>query len=396
MSALLDELAARVGVTLFDYQQRALEAAQAMSGPAQRTCLYYKTGAGKSLTGLLSMAVWGHDDIVVIAPPSTHRDWVKDGARLGIEVEAMSHAKFRMKETKLSRHKPVIGDEVHLFGGHGGKGWLKLDTMARHLQAPMILASATPNYNDADRVYCIQHILDPASCKGGFLEFLYRECHTEQNQFSMTPKVLGFKGYRNAADYLADLPGVAYLPDDLVYTIDDIGVPYRVPAELETYGVNRRRQRIIASQIEEKHTRINLSLIEDDGSLQFSAYARLKALIAISRTPVLVYTSHATVGVAAGKTLQAHGINCQVVTGDDTARRKDQKISAFKAGQTDVLVGTATLATGTDGLDKVCDTLVILDDTEDDSLRRQLIGRIMPRGVGGLVSDKRISRLVLQ
>ena len=44
------------------------------------------------------------------------------------------------------------------------------------------------------------------------------------------------------------------------------------------------------------------------------------------------------------------------------------------------LVGTQTLATGTDGLDKMCDLLVILDDTEDNAMRRQLIGRIMPRG----------------
>lgn len=47
-----------------------------------------------------------------------------------------------------------------------------------------------------------------------------------------------------------------------------------------------------------------------------------------------------------------------------------------------MLVATATLATGTDGLDKVCDTLLILQDTQDDSLRRQLIGRILPRGDG--------------
>lgn len=59
-----------------------------------------------------------------------------------------------------------------------------------------------------------------------------------------------------------------------------------------------------------------------------------------------------------------------------------------------VLIGTATLATGTDGLDRVCDTLLILDDTEDDSLRRQLIGRIMPRGDFVSTTAKQVIRLM--
>ena len=61
----------------------------------------------------------------------------------------------------------------------------------------------------------------------------------------------------------------------------------------------------------------------------------------------------------------------------------------------DVLVGTATLATGTDGMDKVCDQLIILDDTDDDALRRQLVGRIMPRGGDGDASSKSVYRFLL-
>ena len=59
-----------------------------------------------------------------------------------------------------------------------------------------------------------------------------------------------------------------------------------------------------------------------------------------------------------------------------------------------MLIGTASLATGTDGLDKMCDTLIILDDTDDDSLRRQLIGRIMPRGADTDTSKKKVYRFV--
>ena len=72
---------------------------------------------------------------------------------------------------------------------------------------------------------------------------------------------------------------------------------------------------------------------------------------------------------------------------------KEDTIDSFRAGATNVLIGTATLATGTDGLNRVCDNMIILDDTEDDSLRRQLIGRIMPRGGVGDALDKTIIRL---
>jgi len=84
-----------------------------------------------------------------------------------------------------------------------------------------------------------------------------------------------------------------------------------------------------------------------------------------------------------------------VVTGSTPAKQKAAYISAFKDGVLDVLVGTASLATGTDGMDKMCDHLVILDDTDDDALRRQLIGRIMPRGADTDASNKIVHRLVL-
>jgi hypothetical protein len=396
VTAGLNELQARAGVRFFDYQVQALTAAAALPGPSQRVCLYYKTGAGKSLTALSCVSLWGHVAAYVIAPPSTHSQWITLGKTLGVEIEAMSHAKFRMKTTKLNRHTPVIADEMHMFGGHGGQGWKKLEQLARGLQAPLVLASATPNYNDADRVYCIQKILDPASVKGGFLEFLYQNCKTEQNPFGMTPNVTGFLRYPDAAAYLADLPGVEYLPDDLVYTIDDITIPAFVPSELATYGYNRRDHRMIASQIEERHTLVNLGLVDDDGYLRDYVYDVLADLAGKATTPVLVYANHATVAQALAWSLASAGVNHGIVTGKTTKAVKDEVIQAFKDEKLDVLVGTASLATGTDGLDKMCDCLVILDDTDDDSLRRQLIGRIMPRGGDTDTSRKQVYRLLQQ
>jgi hypothetical protein len=386
---MIETYANKLGVEFFDHQL------DCFNDLADRMCLYYATGKGKSITALVSMALMGQTEALVITPPSTYPEWIALGKRIGVEVETMSHAKFRRKDTKLSRNKAIVADEMHMFGGHGGKGWGKLDTLSRHLQAPLIMASATPNYNDADRVYCIQHILDPLSCKGGFLEFLYRECITEQNHFGMIPNVLGFKNHGSAAEYLAALPGVHYLPDELVYAIVDHPVGEWHDPVFDDYGYDLRTHRMVASGIEEKHKRIFNSLVGIDGSLYQSVFDVVDTLCAAAATPVLIYANHSTVAEALDKNLAAHGVKSATVTGSTPAKKKAERIAAFKDGVLDVLVGTATLATGTDGLDKVCDHLIILDDTEDASLRRQLIGRIMPRGADGDATKKQVHRLIL-
>lgn len=395
MDEVLNDLANRAGVTWFDYQEEALVQAASLSEGHRRVCLYYKTGAGKSVTALAMVALWGCNQALVIAPPSTHPAWVEWGRRLGVEVMPMSHAKFRMKGTFLSRDVAVIADEFHLFGGHGGKGWKKLDQLARGLRAPLVLASATPNYNDADRVYCIQHVLDPASVKGGFLEFLYAHCVTEQNPFGVMPNVLGFQRYADAAEYLADLPGVYYLPDDLVYSIVDLSIPEKNFSEMDQFGLDVRRDRMIASLIEEKHARIMHTLIAEDGSLDIVAYEVLTDLVGSANTPVLIYANHSTVALALAKSLDHYKVEYGLVTGQTSKLIKAEMIRLFNQGDLEVLVGTASLATGTDGMDKVCDRLIILDDTDDPSLRRQLIGRIMPRGADADATKKQVYRLVL-
>jgi superfamily II DNA or RNA helicase len=390
------EVEALAGQSLFDYQVEALLEAAALPGTAQRTCLYYKTGAGKSITALGSMLMWGHSEVLVIAPPATHHQWEQLAERLSMNIDVISHARFRMPGYKLSRTMPVIADEMHLFGGHDGKGWRKLDQLAMHLKAPMVLASATPNYNDADRVYCIEHILAPQRVKGGFLQFIYQHCETEQNPFGQMPKVLGFLHHPDAASYLAAMPGVSYLPDDLVYTITDIPIPEWDDVDLEDYGYDSKNHRVMASQIEERHTRVFRALVNDQNLVQDHVYRELETLLARATTPVLVFSAHSTVANALNVTLGLRGVQSDVVVGDLTPKQKRLRIEKFLSGDTDVLVGTATLATGTDGMDKVCDWLIIIDDTDDDALRRQLVGRIMPRGLDTDVAKKKVYRLVRQ
>ena len=392
----IDSLARRLNLKWFDYQWEALVAAHAMPGPQQRRCLYYKTGSGKSVTALGQMALWDVDDVLVVTPPSTNDSWIELGKKLGMNIECMSHAKFRMADTKVSRNRAIIADEMHLFGGHDGKGWQKLDRVAKHLQAPMVLASATPNYNDADRVYCVKHILDPNGTKGGFLDFIYAHCTTEQNPFGRYPLVTGFHRFKDAAEFLASLPGVDYLPDDLIYMIKDVPYPEFRSLALQQYGLNLRKNRMVASQIEEKHANIDRNLINKDGLLRYPPYKRVMHEFGTLEKPMIVFANHSTVAEAFMRKLKKYDgdVSAKLITGKTSTKDKLNIIEAFRRQEFSILVGTASLATGTDGLDKVCDLLYIIDDTEDPSLRRQLVGRIMPRGLSTNLADKRVYRLV--
>lgn len=391
----LERVSAAAGVELFDYQVTAAHASTGTEG-RERLCLYYRTGAGKTLTALLALSSWGWNGAVVIAPPATHAAWERLAARLSMGVTCISHAKFRQKGFKLSRNEPVIADEFHLFGGHSGKGWAKFERMSAALDAPVIIASATPNYNDADRVYCIQRVLDPYSCKGGFIQFLYNNCVVEHDPFSATPKVTGFINYKDAETYLASLPGVSYVPDELVWSIKDVTYPVKMPDAYEAYGYNERKHRIVASLMEDRHTRTYQGLVDEDGLIHDHVFEKVLELIEESPTPVLVYANHATVATALCFSMDKTDpfIPHALVTGGTSAKEKKRKIQEFNAGERHVLIGTATLATGTDGLDKVCDRLIILDDTDDDSLRRQLVGRIMPRGADSDATKKQVFRLL--
>ena len=72
--------------------------------------------------------------------------------------------------------------------------------------------------------------------------------------------------------------------------------------------------------------------------------------------------------------------SCGYIDGTMTTKQKLEISETWVRGEFRVLIGTASLATGADGMDKMCNHLIIVDDTNDDSLRRQLVGRILPRG----------------
>ena len=383
------------------------------SDTPERMLLHYTTGGGKTSTALVCLWLSGIKEALVLAPLSTHKEWREAAALLGIDVTLVTHQKFRQKTFRTKRDMPIVVDEFHMLGKQTGVGWKKMRRLAASLAAPLIMCSATPNYNDAERCYCIEAILSPTTAKGGYLQWLYLNCDTTQNPFGMTPLVSGFKLHSTAAEYLKTLPGALYLPDPYAPVIHDIVLDHAVPDEFTRLGVVRHYElqtpTIVASQMEERHQVKKFNLIDFDTplnpALREDVYDELIQIAGNSVTPIMVFSMSAAVAKALTYTAATHGARVGLITGDTTSisrsdtsyvntTNRSDVLNEFKNGRLDMLVGTAAISTGTDGLDRCCDTLVILDDTDDPSLRRQLMGRILPRGTAAAdISHKQFYRI---
>lgn len=396
-SADFEKIEQLLGKALFDHQRAALDFWESARLVEDRLCLYYKTGSGKTLTSLLCMwaRVQGQETVLVVAPPSTHMSWAAAAAVLGMEVECVSHAKFRQQAFKVQRTTPIIIDEFHMLGGYQAQGWKKLERISRGLQAPLIICSATPNYNDVERCYCVQKIVDPDSTRGGYLEFLYQHCETRQSPFSMTPEVVGFRSQQSAAEFLAAMRNVLHVPDDVDYTVQDVPLPRQMSLEFDEYGLSPFGQRLMASQIEARHTERRFNLVDANDQFRQSVYDELSRLVGdLPPTKVLMFCNSSRIAEALYQCLCSNNVPAGIITGKDSKKVKEKELHRFIHGDVEVLVGTASIATGTDGIDKVSDLLILVDDTDDESLRRQIIGRILPRGADTDASKKVIYRLI--
>lgn len=353
--------------------------------------IFHPPGKGKTIMGLTEVAMSGYGAAVVVAPPITHNKWVAQGKMVGIKVIPISHAKFRMKDFRLLRTTPLIVDEFHLLGGHTGQGWTKLDKAARGLQAPVILMSATPNYNDAERCYCLVHVLSPLDHRGGFLNWLYTHCNTRNNPFGAEPLVdeeQPFRLFKNAAEFLAAQPRVSYLEDDAPDILQDIpvpGGPVQLPPEFYSLNLDETRERVMASGMEIQQRTSYRQIVDDDNRLTEGVAELLGTMISAMppETKWLIFCQRSEIAQIVAQELRGAdlGTGIAYIDGSITPTKKTAELKRFLAPGTDLLVGTASMATGTDGIDKVCKLLIIVDDTPDRSLRYQLIGRILPRGV---------------
>jgi superfamily II DNA or RNA helicase len=146
--------------------------------------------------------------------------------------------------------------------------------------------------------------------------------------------------------------------------------------------------------MEQRQQRQCINLLDDHGFLRTETLTVLLELLETAPKAVMIYSWSSKIGDAVSRSLDRAGVAHVYITGKNSEPDRNVMLTKFKTGQVSVLIGTDALATGTDGLDKVCDTLVIVNDTSDNAQRKQLMGRILPRGLNVDASGKTIVRLV--
>lgn len=356
--------------------------AQLSAGEVQspKMLVMHPTGKGKTDVMLVCLWLLGVVKVVVVAPPSTHARWRRVAHVLGMQADCIAHATYRKPDYGVWSTDPYIVDEFHMLGKQSSQGWKKFDAHMRKTKAPVIGGSATPQYNDPERVYCVMHGLDAENNRGGFIGWLHRHCFTEENPHGSIPIVTGLRDFESPQEMLASLPYVAFLADESPDIVKDIELPAYTHEHFDDYHLDHRRERVMSSQMEIKHRRRLESILTVHGLFTDDVERELNKILDANKR-VIVFLQHSEIAKQVHVLFQEAGLNAGYVDGDTTPTHKETVIELFRQGMFDILIGTATMATGTDGLDKVCDVMVILDDIEDDALREQLVGRVKPRGI---------------
>jgi superfamily II DNA/RNA helicase len=100
--------------------------------------------------------------------------------------------------------------------------------------------------------------------------------------------------------------------------------------------------------------------------------AKLERILPLVRPGTLIYSHSVTnEAEAAYRELHGRGLRVGLYTGDEK-----RGLEPFKQGELDVLVASVTIGTGVDGLQHVCDRLIILSLPWTGAEYEQLVGRV--------------------
>lgn len=351
----------------------------------KRCLLFFPTGEGKTYTSLALIRVRGWKEVNVIAPKKTHGGWYRAAQLMGMKLHLYSPELFIRPETKFTRDIPWIVDEVHRLGGRDAAGWQRFERMMRKFQHEVVLMSATPNYNKAERAFCLDVLADQSAIRN-YMDWLIFHCEVKASRYSIYPDFVEFKRHDSVIDYISDKRWCFYIEDTADWTRVNLELPDHFNMIYERYGYSRQHKRVVASLMEKFHKRVDQQYIDPRwGMLHEDITESVMEMLAHypDRKQWLVFCSHKTVADAANKSLSLRFREVFQIDGDTKGRDVEPIKSKFIASDRGFLIGTTAIAEGLDGLDKTCQSLLILDDIRGDhAKRRQVIGRILPRGKG--------------
>lgn len=380
--------------TIESYQQNAIDRVGELlrsDENMKNSLLYFTMGKGKTLTAAQIALNAQTDDLIgsvmIVAPPSTHKQWdIILKKHLTVPYKIVSHQWLGKNEDflkkNLSRTLTVI-DELHQSANRG-KVLTKLITKLIKVSFAAILMSGTPFRNKEERLYTVHDWLyDNAD---SYESWLHKYCNTEPDRFAYYPKFLSFKA-GEIEDFLeqidsSSLKRIFIEKEALVYKEKNITLPIDNDRYdlLETYSVYGAQPMQVSNSVRQKLAYLNYlkycSYIKRDSEGEMRLYGTREDVLDIinnhaDRNPIVYCFSSKVSKLYFDDYL---GISYQV-DGKTTKKRKEAAIEAYKAIG-GVMFATDSISTGTDGLQEVTNTIIILDDTMDGTNREQLIGRI--------------------
>ena len=380
--------------TIEAYQQNAINGVGKLLSSCEtmkNALLYFTMGKGKTLTAV-QIAVNAQLDnligsVLIVAPPSTHKQWDELLKKyLTVPYKIVSHQWLGKNEDflkkPLGRTLTVI-DELHQSANRG-KVLTKLVTALIKRSFAGLLMSGTPFRNKEERLYTVHDWL--CDDVGSYESWLHKYCNTEPDRFAYYPKFLSFK-VGEIKDFLQDIDVSPYKRifierEDLVYkTIEKVLPILTSDYEcLETYSVYGKDNIQVSNSVRQKMAYLNYlkfcQYIErDEGGevrLNIPRADVFEILNEYAHKNPIVYCFSSKVS----KLYFDHWFGeCYQVDGKTSKKNKELSIAAYKE-KGGVMFATDSISTGTDGLQQVTNTIIILDDTMDGTNREQLIGRI--------------------
>jgi superfamily II DNA or RNA helicase len=172
---------------------------------------------------------------------------------------------------------------------------------------------------------------------------------------------------------------------DELKTFSTIANALAMHEKLMLYGIRYRPNYKIAiaesfPEISGEHLRPQLIAAIKTSPLaveQILLSAKIDTIIAHLKTGTLIYT-HYVEGMVEPlrKAIAAAGYKVGLFTGVEDTKERDSAKQKFIAREIDILIGTAPIGTGVDGLQYVCDRLIIASLPWTHAEYEQLVGRI--------------------
>ncbi len=386
-----------------DYQLRAAHALQQTG----RLLCADELGLGKTITALTALAATKAFPAVAIVPPHLCKQWERECKRflpdvrvhiaktttphdLDCDLLIMSYYKaYGWKFHLRGKVQTIIFDECQELRRGDSQKHTGCKMIAKGAKFRLGL-SATPIYNYGGEFFNVFDVIAPDAL-GKWGEFVQAWCidsYERRKTKLANPKAfgsylreMGLMVRRTRAQVARELPG-------LVRATEYVEYDERVMKE-ESAGALELARKVMERQgsnfdVMRASAELSMKARQATGIAKAPAVAAfIRMMVEESGEPVVVFAWHRAVYGYFKRVLDDLGLAWH--TGSESVNKKQKEIQRFMDGKAKVLIMSLRSGQGVDGLQQVCQRVVIAELDWSPGVIEQCIGRCYRDGVTGPV-----------